>query len=224
MIPATRATREADKLERRRAILDAVERLLTRHGDGFSTMDSLAGAAGVAKGTLYLYFAGKEEVLLGLHERHCQSFFDTLQARLDADRHFTLEDLLALTRNFIGRQPAFLPVGSLCCGPLQESLPREVANAFHAQLGERLSRAGARLDRVLALPRGEGARLLQHSYALIMGLWQLTGTHEATRANAQSAVLLTDYAHEIERALSALWTGAQALAARRKAARARRKP
>src|SRR5688572_7352276 len=94
----TRAVRAADKLERRRDILDAAERLFRERPEALASMDQLAVAAGVAKGTLYLYFPSKEEVLIALHERNMAGFFDKLQAALASKRAFGLEDLLALGR------------------------------------------------------------------------------------------------------------------------------
>lgn len=50
-------------------ILDAVEPLLVRYGYAKMTMDDLAQEVGVAKGTLYLHFPSKEEVVLSRIDR-----------------------------------------------------------------------------------------------------------------------------------------------------------
>src|SRR5215510_9009481 len=101
MIAKARALRDEDKLERRRQILDAAERLFMGRPEALASMDELAEAAGVAKGTLYLYFPSKEEVLVALHERHMAGFFEKLQAALASKRAFTADDLLALGRREI---------------------------------------------------------------------------------------------------------------------------
>ena len=55
------------KAEKRAAIMTAAEALLTAVGcDAFSMM-GVAERAGVAKGTLYLYFESREELLLALY-------------------------------------------------------------------------------------------------------------------------------------------------------------
>jgi AcrR family transcriptional regulator len=46
------------------AILDAAERLLARYGYRKMTMDDLAREAGIGKGTKYLHFPSKQEVVL----------------------------------------------------------------------------------------------------------------------------------------------------------------
>lgn len=64
-MPATPTLRPP--LEER--VLDAAERLLGRLGYQRTTMDELAREAGVGRRTIYLRFAGKEEVFLASIER-----------------------------------------------------------------------------------------------------------------------------------------------------------
>ena len=55
--------------ERRRNILDAALGLFARNGFNETTVQDIAAAAGMATGTVYLYFPSKEHVLQGLHDR-----------------------------------------------------------------------------------------------------------------------------------------------------------
>src|SRR5215475_14093817 len=82
MIIRQRAIQAEDKQERHKAILDAAERVLIRSADQSANMAEVAEAAGLAKGTVYLYFQSKEELLLALHERNVEGFFSVLIARL----------------------------------------------------------------------------------------------------------------------------------------------
>ena len=59
-----------DKAERRRAILAAALTVFARHGFAGARLDDVARQAGVAKGTLYLYFADKEALFRGLVEQN----------------------------------------------------------------------------------------------------------------------------------------------------------
>jgi len=56
------ATPKARRGESREAIIAAAERLFLERGFGSVSMDELAGAAGVARRTLYNQFASKEEI------------------------------------------------------------------------------------------------------------------------------------------------------------------
>ena len=66
MIIRQRAIQVEDKQERYQAILDAAERVLMRSPDQSANVAEVAEAAGLAKGTVYLYFQSKEELLLAL--------------------------------------------------------------------------------------------------------------------------------------------------------------
>jgi TetR/AcrR family transcriptional repressor of nem operon len=59
---------------RREQILDAAEQVLLRRGPAAATMAEVAEAAAVAKGTVYLYFASKAELLAGLRARYFERF------------------------------------------------------------------------------------------------------------------------------------------------------
>jgi AcrR family transcriptional regulator len=54
---------------RRAEILDAARRRFASHGLAGTTIDEIAREASVAKGTVYLYYKSKDEVLLQLVER-----------------------------------------------------------------------------------------------------------------------------------------------------------
>jgi AcrR family transcriptional regulator len=57
---------ESPKGKKRRRILEAAAELFTVHGYRKTNIDDIAKAAGIAKGTVYLYFANKAEVLLAV--------------------------------------------------------------------------------------------------------------------------------------------------------------
>jgi TetR/AcrR family transcriptional repressor of nem operon len=63
---------------RREQILDAAQQVLLRRGPAAATMAEVADAASLAKGTVYLYFASKAELLAGLRAR----YFERLTAML----------------------------------------------------------------------------------------------------------------------------------------------
>jgi AcrR family transcriptional regulator len=63
----------------REAILDAADRRLARFGYNKMTIDELAAEAGIGKGTVYLHFSSKEEVVLS----HVDRIVDRLCVRLE---------------------------------------------------------------------------------------------------------------------------------------------
>lgn len=215
-----RALREEDKQRRRQEILDAAERLFRERPDGLASMDELALAAGLAKGTLYLYFRSKEEVLVALHERNANEFFDRLHALLEGGRAFSIDELIALGRELFIDRPERLSLASLVVGLTERQVAPEAALRFKMALGERLLAVGQALDARLGLAPGEGTRLLNASYAIVIGMWQLKGCMGGERYHGLldpqlSRAFITEYPAETTAAIRTLWEAAVADAARR---------
>ena len=215
MVIRQRAIAAEDKHERFHAILDAAERLLARAPDRIANVAEVADEAGLAKGTVYLYFDSKDALLLALHERHLDEFFRAMGAILEAPEPVTIDRLVALVRSHIVARDTFLPLATRCFGVLGTDVPRDVATAFRERMTERLGTAGAHLDRRFArLAPGAGLALLRHSYALIIGLWQMSAANAPDTVSGDVCGIRPDnYPDELSRALHNLWQGALGLAA-----------
>jgi AcrR family transcriptional regulator len=75
-----------DKERRRSFILDAAESRIKDKGIEETTMDEIARQADVSKGTLYLYFKNKQELLLGLHNRALSQLVERSISVLSEDK------------------------------------------------------------------------------------------------------------------------------------------
>jgi AcrR family transcriptional regulator len=69
----------------RRSMRDAVVRVLSREGAPGLTMEKVAAEAGVAKGTLYLYYKDKQALLEAVKEESFRPMREELTAILDGD-------------------------------------------------------------------------------------------------------------------------------------------
>jgi AcrR family transcriptional regulator len=69
---------------RREDILRAATALFIAKGVGTTTIDEIATRADVAKGTFYLYFTSKEDVVAALRERFVTGFRTRIQGAIDA--------------------------------------------------------------------------------------------------------------------------------------------
>jgi AcrR family transcriptional regulator len=213
MVIRQRAIQAEAKQERHHAILDAAERLLSRSKDRMANVAEVADEAGLAKGTVYLYFPSKEELLLAVHERNIDGFFRELIACLEGDGEVAIDDILVLTHRHMVEPPLFLPLAARCFGMMGQGMPPEAAYAFKQRMAQRLQRAGAGLERHFPdLRDGGGVGLLRHSYALIIGLWQMSGDSAGggcvpDLAAAEPVVFGWQYPDELDRAMRALWEG-----------------
>lgn len=75
-----RALSDEQKSRREEAILDAAEILLRRSGFSLMTMQTVATEAGLAKGTLYLYFSSREALVLSVYGRLFDRWVDDFAA------------------------------------------------------------------------------------------------------------------------------------------------
>ena len=93
-------------------ILAAARRLMDRKGLDALTMDEIAQAAGVAKGTLYLYFQSKDELIQALLSQVGETMLLDLEAAAgsDAPPREKLRQVVVLLLNYVDRESALFPV------------------------------------------------------------------------------------------------------------------
>jgi AcrR family transcriptional regulator len=203
--PASAEARE----QRINQLLDAAVALWLAHPERVPSVAEVASKAGLAKGTVYLYFRSKEDLLLAAHERHVQAFFAALVERASNRSPMSIDGMMELVGRHIADVPAFLPLATLVAGLMYKGITPEASQAFEARIAEHLKASGALLRNHFPLPDVDsGARLLMRSYALILGLWQLVGSEQPICTNPEvSAMMLPSYASELDAALRALWLG-----------------
>jgi AcrR family transcriptional regulator len=90
---------------RRRQILGAALRVFARRGFAAATIEEVARTAGVAEGTIYNYFDGKEDLLIHIPRHLAGPVFDRLAVQLaEADTAADAERVLvALARGLVAR-------------------------------------------------------------------------------------------------------------------------
>ncbi|OKP95996.1 TetR/AcrR family transcriptional regulator [Paenibacillus sp. P46E] len=71
------------------AILDAAYELFGSGGFYETKMSEVAERAGIAKGTVYLYFKNKEDLFMAVTRRDCEGFLQQLEGKLRASSSLT---------------------------------------------------------------------------------------------------------------------------------------
>ena len=173
-----RARREADKLRRRRGILDAAWALLQASPYPEVTMAGVAERAGLAKGTAFLYYPTKESLFLALAAERLDAWFADLDAGLGAERLCDARRLARLVRDTVERHPGLGRLLAVLHGVLERNVDLDTARAFKQGLRDHVTRTGDLLERVcpfLAPAAGGpgGAGLLLRVHALAVGIAQL---------------------------------------------------
>ncbi len=209
--PRMRATGPEEKTERRAVILRAAEELLHATPSGGITVEDLARRAGLAKGTVYLYFRTREEVLLQVHWERLQGLFDALEQELAAPQPNVGYGAVRATLRYLRAHPEFLPLATNCRGMLEANTSTEAALEFKRALGTRLVAIGARLEVLYpGMAKGDGVGMMMSFYALMIGLWQLTDPPACLREAMQRpemSMFRVDFEKQLAAALLALWAG-----------------
>lgn len=97
---------------RRDSILDAARHVIARKGRGGASMQAIADEAGVAKGTLYLYFRDRDDLLQHTGDLVFDELLVRLKAVLDQPRPLpeSLHDLVRTKLEFFDENQDFLRV------------------------------------------------------------------------------------------------------------------
>jgi len=214
-----RAVGLQEKSERRAAIVAAAHALVHRNPTATFSVEALARRAGLAKGTVYLYFRTREEVLLALHEKQIHELLTVLERAITAERadsHSIVRAGLAHHRE----HPEFYPLAGNCRYMLDTNISAGAALAFKLGLSHRLGALGERVEALYpGLARGAGAALLMNSYALIIGLWQQADVPAVLRKEMERpemSIFRIDFERQLEAALLDLWESAERRGAQRK--------
>ena len=194
-----RARRDEDKEGRRRQLLEAALALFLHTPYASLRLAEVAQAAGLAKGTLFLYFPTKEALFLALLEERLGAWFERLDAVLSRGegRWTGVRVARCVVASLEGDEPLLrlLPVWLTV---LEHNVTREQLLPFKGRLLARQALTGALLEKRLPfLAAGEGGRLLVHEHALVTEL--LT--------EPRLAPLRVDFAKELGFALTHLLRG-----------------
>jgi TetR/AcrR family fatty acid metabolism transcriptional regulator len=92
----------SDKRDKRERILSAAERIFARHGFFAAKVSDVAKEAGVADGTIYLYFKNKDDLLISLFERRMQEVNERLrEATAKVAGRGPIEELRAFVKTYL---------------------------------------------------------------------------------------------------------------------------
>ncbi len=101
-----RAIREDQKLVRRQQILETAWSLFQKKDYEHVTIIDVANGAGLAKGTVYLYFKTKEELFLAILFEQFEIWFDEINGRLQANpQPSTAPEIAALLTDTLEKRP-----------------------------------------------------------------------------------------------------------------------
>jgi AcrR family transcriptional regulator len=209
----TRATTEPAKLARRASLLSAANKLFASHDFDDVAVDEIAKKAGLAKGTVYLYFGSKEGLFLHLVAEEMAAWLKAATPNLTRVG-IDPRDVARTVASSLGERPILIRLLGLLHGVLERNTEGDSLRWFKQRLLERTIESAAVFERALKLAPGSGARLTLWMHALIVGLAQMTATSptlaQVLADDDTLAMFRLDFRTELESALVALFAGTKA--------------
>src|SRR5215471_2231261 len=94
------AVQPSEDSAKRRQIVEGARKIFLAQGFDAASMNDIARAAGVSKGTLYVYFANKEQLFAAIVEEECSAHAEDV-FDLDPDDHAVEAALLRFGNAYV---------------------------------------------------------------------------------------------------------------------------
>ena len=182
-----RARSETARLVREDTILTATEILLRESDYDSMTMQAVAKAAGLAKGTLYLYFTSRESLVLAVHDRLFNRWIDRF-----AVRQPELAGFVGFCRDF-GRyyadDPLFLQLAGFANALLEPQLEREAYIKSKRGMARRVKRLAGLVCQQFFIEPAAAQKLIWGFLTIASGTAQMTARQSIAKGDLPDDVI-----------------------------------
>ncbi len=180
-----RAMAASEKTARRNAILTAATDLFVRWSLTDITMDRVAARAGIAKGTVYLYFRTKESLFLSLFEElHNKWHIDLRERLVSADQPVEARDAARIITASLVREPLLLRLFAVSLQVLEKDLDSEASVALNRRRKQRIDETAIVLNERIPTINIDHA----HHFLRRIG-WVVAGLAQASASTTVAAQL-----------------------------------
>jgi AcrR family transcriptional regulator len=202
-----RATNPSAKEARGQQILEAAAELLEGWSFSDITMDWIAERAGVAKGTLYLYFRTKEALFLSLYENRLGAWYAELQALADRNRG-TVEAAAAarVIAATVAARPILVHLHGLLHSTLIHNIDLETTVGFRRRQRDKISALAPALARRIRNLRDSRALRFLIQLELVVGGVSWTANPPAAISQALEETDLSAFRVDFEEELREIVT------------------
>ena len=204
-----RATNPGAKEARAQQILAAATDLLGGWSYSDITMDRIAERAGVAKGTLYLYFRTKETLFLSLFEDRLSAWYAELQALADHDAGTVASPAAArVIASTLAARPTLICLHGLLHSTVGHNIEPETLAAFRRRQHGRISALASSLaKRIEGISLHRALRFLIQLEVVVGGLsWAANPPSSIAQALEEEdlAAFRIDFEEELREIVTAL--------------------
>lgn len=208
---ARRATNEIQKEAKREAILIGARAVFSEAGFQEASIAMIAKRAGLAKGTVYLYFSSKEEIFLSLAADEIEGWLDLVDRQLLECGRCGIDRFIDLLETSMEGRASLVRLLTLLHLVLENNVSFDAALRFKQNLGRRTLYTGSLVETALGfLQPGQGVSLLLNIHCLVVGWGQMSNpapVFEQVLERSEMAPFRIDFNDSIRQSMTALLLG-----------------
>ncbi|MDO6720810.1 TetR/AcrR family transcriptional regulator [Psychrosphaera sp. 1_MG-2023] len=173
-----KAKSQQQKLDRTNSIIDAAEQLFKTNKGELPSASQIATAAGIAKGTVYIYFTSKEAIFLTLLERHIQKWLQDIARKMQQFEENNLDDICQFMLEYWQQEPTLGQLYRISDAMLEPKVDDKFHFGFQTRKVNEFKRLVPTFKELNPdVTAKEWNALLQRSLALIATAWVLSKPH-----------------------------------------------
>lgn len=202
----SRSVTDTDKYNKKEFIKKAAIELFIRHGE-IPSASSLAKESGIGKGTIYLYFASKEEVYLDILEQEFLNWFAEVKNQLAIQDQWSFDGFVQVVLRPLCGHSFFQNLARFCPAVLEANVSSERLIRYKSQLARGLSDIARLFSQSFVSDREvDPKETLVQSYSIISGLWMESQGRDFALEQEFSALTL-NFERDAAPMLIAFWRG-----------------
>jgi AcrR family transcriptional regulator len=200
----TRVRTESDRARRKESIIAIVTEAVDDGSTAALTMAEIAQRCGLSKGTLYLYYETKEELLLATIESELSAWYASMVSEVATCGPIDARRFASIVVSTVGARRA-LPDLLPQLRPLLQVNRGIQVRRFRERMRTRTDALASALESAMDLPAGEGQTLVVRTQALVAGLAQVIEPADGAPTSAPGST--GSFARELRESITAMVRG-----------------
>lgn len=205
-----RSRTASEKNEKKKKIVEtALNLLFAEQGGELPSVDRIAKASSVAKGTIYLYFKTKEEIFLYALDVYFENWFKEICNGMREKGALSADDFARCFSAPVIQNEQFLKLASMKRMVFQRGLAEELIRDHKNMIIEGVKSVAGEISKISGRPLPESEKLIMRSYASVLGCHYTSypprGDLTILSAEEKNVIIL-NLEEDINYILKCLWT------------------
>lgn len=198
-----------EKNEKKKKIVEtALDLLFKDQGGELPSVDNIAKASSVAKGTIYLYFRTKEEIFLYAMDVYFKNWFNEIKTALKEKEVITSMEFSRIFSSPVLENEQFLKLASMKRLVFQRGLSSELILSHKDMIVGGVKDVASEISRITSRTNEECEKLIMRSYGVVLGCHYISYPPKGnmtTLSEEEKSILLLNLDEDINHILNCLF-------------------